>query len=87
MAALYQIGQVRSISALRLPKIHRKPPREMNRAGPRAKKMRAPRQRSAPRKLKWRQILRVVQRPFGWVFWLLDQRIGELDVEIESRRT
>ena len=37
--------------------------------------------------IKWRQILRVVQRPFGWVFWLLEQRIGELDVEIERRRT
>jgi hypothetical protein len=32
------------------------------------------------------QILRAIQSPFGWVFWLIEQRIAALDVEIERRR-
>ena len=31
------------------------------------------------------QILRVVQRPSGWVFWALEQRIAEVDLEIERQ--
>jgi hypothetical protein len=33
------------------------------------------------------QFLRAFQRPFGWLFWALEQRIAELDVEIERRRS
>ena len=32
------------------------------------------------------QLFRAFQRPFGWVFWALEQRSAELDVEIERRR-
>jgi hypothetical protein len=27
--------------------------------------------------------LRLIQRPIGWLFWLIEQRIAQLDVEIE----
>ena len=33
------------------------------------------------------QFLRAFQRPFGWVFWALEQRIAALDVEIERERS
>jgi len=33
------------------------------------------------------KFLRFVQWPFGWVFWLIEQRIARIDVENERRRT
>jgi hypothetical protein len=33
------------------------------------------------------KLLRFVQRPFGWVFWIIERRIAALDVENERRRT
>jgi hypothetical protein len=33
------------------------------------------------------QLLRAFQGPFGWVFWALEQRFTQLDVQTERRRT
>jgi len=32
------------------------------------------------------KILRLIQRPFGWVFWLLEKWISKIDIENERRR-
>lgn len=32
------------------------------------------------------EFLRLIQRPFGAVFWFLEQRIARLDIELERRR-
>jgi hypothetical protein len=31
--------------------------------------------------------LRLIQWPFGWVFWALEQRIAHIADELERRRT
>jgi hypothetical protein len=33
------------------------------------------------------KILRLIQWPFGWVFWLIERAILKLDTELERRRT
>jgi hypothetical protein len=33
------------------------------------------------------RVLRILQQPFAWAFWLIEQRIAKIDVEIERRRS
>jgi hypothetical protein len=33
------------------------------------------------------KILRLIQRPVGWLFWLIEQRIARIADELERRRT
>ena len=33
------------------------------------------------------RFLRIVQSPFNWAFWLLEQRIAKIDVEMERRQS
>jgi hypothetical protein len=52
---------------------------------PKKRKGRPQARSSKPQLARACQLLRAFQRPFGWVFWALEQRIAELDVEIERR--
>jgi hypothetical protein len=54
---------------------------------PKKRKARPQARSSKPQLGRACQLLRALQRPFGWVFWVLQQLIAELDVEIERCRT